>query len=407
MENEGELKVMQQSSGIAKRTPPAWLSHGFRPFFLLGASFAVIALGWWIAGFQGMVAPPPSAFDPLAWHRHEMLFGMIGAIIAGFLLTAVPNWTGSEALKGRRLGILVALWLAARLAVATGGITGPWLAALLDAGFLFVMAGWAWGRIRAAGNRNMPVPLLIGLLGLTALADHAGLVLGVERLADIGYRGGIAVILVLISLIGGRILPAFTRNWLEATGRGGPLPVTFNRFDGLTVLLTALALVAWAGLPETALAASLLLAAGALQSLRLLRWRGWRTSAEPLMAVLHLSYAWLPVGLLLLGGSLLGLALPATAALHALTAGAMGTMTLSVMTRAALGHTGRPLSAGAREIAIFALVHLGALGRVIGAAFPGQYLELLGVSALLWGGAFALFALSYAPLLLRASPRPA
>jgi len=387
----------------AGKLPFAFFSHGFRPFFLFGAAYAALSLGWWIAAFQGIVAPPPSAFDPLGWHRHEMLFGAIGAIIAGFLLTAVPNWTGGSPLRGGRLGALAALWLAARLAVAVSGIIGPWLAAVLDAGFLFVMAGWAWRAIRSAGNRNLPVPLLIGVLGLSALADHAGPVLGTAQLADIGYRGGIATILILISLIGGRILPAFTRNWLEATGRGAPFPTAFNRFDGLTVLLTALALVIWAGLPQTAVSGAFLVLAGVLQTIRLVRWRGWRTSAEPLMAVLHLSYAWLPAGLLLLGGSLLGLPLPATAALHALTAGAMGSMTLSVMTRAALGHTGRRLTAGPREIAIFALVHLGVASRVVGAAFPGQYLTLLELSAFLWGGAFTLFAVSYAPVLCGAA----
>lgn len=383
------------------KTPAAFLSHGFRPFFLLGAAYAAIALGWWIAGFQGMLPPPPSAFDPLAWHRHEMLFGTIGAIIAGFLLTAVPNWTGSQPVQGGRLLALALLWLAARVAVAIGAVSGPLPAAVLDAGFLFAMAGWAWRCIQGSGNRNIPVPLLIGLLGLAALVDHAGPILGAGELADIGFRGGVAVILILISLIGGRILPAFTRNWLEATGRGGPLPPNFGRFDKLTVLLTVLALAVWIGWPQAMATAALLLLAGAVQAIRLLRWCGWRTVAEPLMVVLHLSYAWLPIGLLLLGASLLGLALPATAALHALTAGAMGAMTLSVMTRAALGHTGRPLTAGGREIAIFALVHLGAAGRVVGAAFPGQYLTLLALSALLWGGAFALFALSYGPMLLR------
>jgi len=380
----------------------AFLSHGFRPFFLLGTAYAAFALAWWMAFFRGVVAPPPSVFDPIAWHRHEMLFGFLSAIVAGFLLTAIPNWTASAPVTGARLAVLVGIWLAARFAVAVSGILGPWPAAVLDAGFLLVMATWALVRIRAAGNRNIPVPLLIALLTLADLADYAHL-LDLSNLADVGYRAGLVVLLILISLIGGRILPAFTRNWLTSTGRQAPLPVMFNRFDGLVVLLTALALAGWVGMPDSPATAALLIVAGLLQTLRLTRWQGWRTLAEPLMAVLHVSYAWLPLGLLLLGASTVWQQIPATAALHALTAGAMGSMTLSVMTRAALGHTGRPLTAGARELVIFALVHLGAAGRVIGGLFPASYSTLLGASALLWGGAFAVFALSYAPILLRPS----
>lgn len=387
------------SSRIEPAARLAVLSFGFRPFFLLGSAYAAIAVGWWIAVFTG-AAPHAAAFDPLAWHRHEMLFGFVGAIIAGFLLTAVPNWTGGAPLTGGRLAALVVLWLAARAAVAVSGMIGPWPAAVLDAGFLFLLAGWAFVRVRAAGKRNMPIPLLIALLGLCTLGDYAAPA-GVPWIADIAFRGGLSVIVLLISLIGGRIVPAFTRNWLSSVGRAGPAPVTFNRFDALTLAATALALALWTVAPTAAATGAVLIAAGALQLVRLARWRGRRTMAEPLLAVLHFSYFWVPAGLLLLGTSLLWAPIPATAALHALTAGAMGAMTLSVMTRASLGHTGRPLTARVREIAIFALVHLGALGRVAGAAFPAQYMTLLALSALLWASAFALFALSYAPMLLR------
>lgn len=378
------------------------LEAGFRPFFLLGALWAAAVIALWVAVFSGQIAFALPG-DPVAWHRHEMLYGFVGAIVAGFLLTAVPNWTGGAFLAGPRLAGMVLLWLLARgLGLVEGAVPGSAAAACEGALFL-ILAGWALQRIRAAGSRNMPIALLIAVFGLSGAVSRLAGANAAPEIADIAWRLGVTVVVLLLSLIGGRIVPAFTRNWLvqRAGAESGGLPVMFNRYDGATVLATLIGLAVWSILPDATIAGGLLLLAGLLHLGRLLRWSGWRTGKEPLVLVLHLSYLWMPAGLLLLAASILSPSVTASAALHALTAGAMGTMTLAVMTRASLGHTGRPLTAGPRELAIYALVHAGALTRVAASLEPAWYGDLLNLSGALWAGAFLLFALSYAPLLLR------
>ncbi|MFQ5347328.1 MAG: NnrS family protein [Rhodothalassiaceae bacterium] len=382
----------------------AFFAMGLRPFFLGAAVFAVLALALWLGALRGMVAIPPP-WQPLDWHRHEMLFGLVGAIIAGFLLTAVPNWTGRRALSGAPLAALAVLWLLARLTQFVPGAPGLAIAAALDAAFPLALALWAGREIRASRNRNLPVAILVALFAFAALGDHARLV-GLISLADMSYRLGLALVLILISLIGGRIIPAFTRNWLTARAMGAPMPAMFGIFDRLVLVVSALALVAWALEPAAMASAWLLIGAGVLHTLRLARWAGWCTFAEPLLAALHLAYAWLPVGLLLMGLSILLPLLPPSAALHALTAGGIGAMTLAVMTRATLGHSGRPLHAGPGTVLIYACVHLGALVRVLAPLWPDAFASLLAVAGLLWGGAWAMFVVIYGPMLLR-PPRAA
>jgi uncharacterized protein involved in response to NO len=340
----------------------------------------------------------PTALDPLAWHRHEMLFGYLAAVIAAFLLTAVPNWTGGLPVRGTPLLALVVLWLAARLAVLTGGIIGPWPGAVLDVGFLAALALLLAREIIASGNRrNLPVVLLVGLLALADLLSHLEAILGLPWDA-LGDRVAIAVVSLLVALIGGRIVPSFTTNWFKAR-RIVPLPPPpMGRLDMGVLALTALALLVWLVPIESPAAGILLLTAAAGTGLRLARWRGTATLAEPLLAILHLGYAWLALGLGLLGLAALGV-LPRAAALHALTAGAFGTMTLAVMTRAALGHTGRALSADRWTVAIFALVTLGALARVLAGLVPIAYLPGLYLAGFTWAGAFLLYSLRYAPVL--------
>jgi len=381
---------------------PAFLRGGFRPFFFLGASWAVAVLGLWVLAMAGSISLP-TAFDPLAWHRHEMLFGYLGAVIAGFLLTAVPNWTGRLPIAGAALAALVCLWLAARLAMLFSASTGGFLAALLDVGFLLTLAAVCGREVLVARNRNLPVVGGVLLLALAAGADHAE-ALGLMATDGVGWRAGFALILLLVTLIGGRIIPSFTRNWLAKQGQAQGLPTQPSRFDMLTIGATAMALAAWAAAARPAIAAPLLLAAGALQLIRLGRWKGWSTTAEPLVFILHLAYAWLPLGLLLLGLSLLDPVQPASAALHALAAGAMASMTLAVMTRATLGHTGRDLHADGGTTAIYLLVTLGVALRVAAPWLPFDYLLMIRVSGALWGGAFLLFLALYGPMLL--GPRP-
>ncbi len=380
---------------------PALFSFGFRPFFLGAAVYAALALALWMAMLTGQLELP-SHLAPRDWHVHEMLFGYLGAVMAGFLLTAIPNWTGRLPLFGRGLMILFGLWLAGRLVVLVSRDFGA-TALVVEAAFLFVLTAVAGREILSGRNwRNLPVCLLLALFALSNLVFHleSHFLFGTSY----GERGGLAVAVMLIALIGGRIVPSFTRNWLAKRG-ATRLPAAFSPFDRVALAVLGLSLPLWVALPETAAAAAALLTAGLLQAARLARWRGTATFAEPLVAVLHLAYLWLPLGLILTGAAALGSDWPdRSSGLHALTAGAIGTMTLAVMTRASLGHGGRPLRADGATVAIYACVLLGALGRVVAYALPLDPWPLLLGGALLWGGAFVLFALAYGPLLARSRP---
>lgn len=377
---------------------PAFLQGGFRPFFLGGAAWAVAALALWLAALLGGLALP-TALDPLAWHRHEMLFGFVGAIVAGFLLTAIPNWTGRPPIAGGPLAALFALWLAGRLVLLASTITGLVPALLFDAGFYIVLGLIAAREVVAAKNRNLPVTVLVLLIGLADALDYLGFWGIVDP--ELGVRAGIALITAIITLIGGRIIPSFTRNWLMKRGGTGQLPTEPGRFDHVAIGLTGIALLLWVVAPGAAVTGAALVLAGLANLMRLARWRGAQTWRDPLVLILHIGYAWVPAGLLLLAWSILGTAVPQTAAIHALTAGAMGTMILAVMTRATLGHTGRELRAGAATISLYALVSVGALIRIASALSLMDYSAGLSLSGFCWAGAFALFLVAYGPMLLR------
>jgi uncharacterized protein involved in response to NO len=378
---------------------PAFLRGGFRPFFIGGAAWAIIALTLWVLALLGEVSLP-SAFDPLSWHRHEMLFGFVGAVIAGFLLTAIPNWTGRLPIAGPPLAMLFGLWLAARLAVLCSGIFGGGAAAVLDVGFFLVLAGVAGREVFAAKNRNAPIVGMVLLLGAANATDHAGAA-GLIADPDLGVRGAIALVVLMISLIGGRIVPSFTRNWLQKHGIGGRMPTQPGRFDFAVIAASAVAMLGWVVAPETASVGVVLVAAGLLQAARLARWSGLRTARDPLVLILHVGYAWVPAGLLLLGASMIGEMVPRSAAIHALTAGAMGTMILAVMTRSTLGHTGRDLKANKQTVSLYALVSFGALLRVGASLELVDYMPGMELAALAWAGAFLLFLAVYGPILFR------
>lgn len=393
---------------------PVWLSAGFRPFFLLAGVWAIAALPVSLGMILGHWAWP-SAYEPLRWHFHEMIFGYIAAVLAGFLLTAIPNWTGRLPLRGWRLLVLVALWLAGRLGIAASGLIGALPAALLDLPFLLVLIAAALREILAGANwRNLPLIAVLALFMLSNLLFHAvstGLIAdsGVESGDD--ARAALACLVLFIAIVGGRIVPSFTRNWLAKRGASS-LPAAFGRFDHLTLLATLAALLIWVLLEDGTPCGLAALAAAALNLARLLRWRGWMTAGEPLLWVLHLGYLWIPIGLALLGASALSPVLspdlPQTAGIHALTVGAVATMTLAVMSRATLGHSGRALHAGPGLTAAFSLVTLAAIARVAAALWPASTLPLLYASALAWTGAFALFLGTCGPILLgRAAGRQA
>lgn len=371
---------------------------GFRPFFFGGATWAAIALTLWIGSLTGQIGLP-TALDPLAWHRHEMLFGFVGAIVSGFLLTAVPNWTGRLPIAGWPLASLFALWGTARLAVLFSGVVTIPVAAIFDVGFFVLLALLAAREVLEANNRNVPVVGMILLFGLADGVDYLA-VTGTIPLPDLGWQIGLSIVLLLISLIGGRIIPSFTRNWLAKRGIRNGLPSQPGKFDLFVIGATAFALLAWLSGPATAPIGIVLIAAAALQFARWLRWRGYRTFADPLVLVLHVGYVWLPIGLALLGLSLMG-AIPRSAAIHALTAGAMTTMILAVMTRASLGHTARELKATPATVVIYALVTAGALLRVCASLRLIDYNLGIEVAGIVWGSALLLFLIAYAPVLWR------
>lgn len=381
---------------------PALFSFGFRPFFLAAAIWSAAALAIWILMLTTGMALP-TRFDPLTWHIHEMIFGFVMAAIGGFLLTAVPNWTGRPPLSDGPLAALAGLWLLGRLVCLVSAMLPGWLVIGADLAFTVALLVFAASEIRAARNwRNLVMTLPIAVLGAGNLIMHLES-LGLDLPPGLGWRLGLAAIIVLLSAIAGRIVPSFTRNWLVTRGISA-LPGPSSWIDRAALGLLHTGVLGWAFLPDSAIFGALMLCGGAMNGWRLLRWRGAATLAEPLLAVLHLGYAWLALGATLLGLSAIDPDFPQSAAIHALTAGAFGTMTLAVMTRATRGHTGRALAADRATVAIYALVNLAAITRVL-AAFANLWATpLLVTAAALWIAAFALFALAYGPMLLR--PRP-
>lgn len=377
---------------------PVLFAHGFRPFFLAAGLWAPLALAGFLAMLAGWIAVP-SIPDPIGWHWHEMLFGFVAAAMAGFALTAIPNWTGRLPLQGVPLMLLFGLWLAGRAAMAAPAVLGGRLAAAIDLGFLLVLAALILREILAGRNwRNLPVVLAVGLFALANGLSHAES-LGLMAPNGLGQRLGIAIAVMLIMLIGGRIIPSFTHNWLMKQGTAA-LPAPFGAFDRAVLLASLAALGLWVGWPDGAMTAPALGLAAVLNGLRLLRWQGHRTAGEALLWVLHAGYAWIPAGLgLLAAGAWWPLIGPA-AALHALTAGAMGMMVLAVMSRATLGHTGRPLVAGPVLCLAFLSIGLAALARVLSVLFTDHYAALLHVAGFAWVAAFALFLVRCGPMLL-------
>lgn len=367
------------------------LSAGFRPFFLLAAAWAAIAVPVWLAAYAHGTALP-GALPAMVWHAHEMVFGFGLATVAGFLLTAIPNWTGRLPVRGAALGALVALWLAGRVALLASAAIGPLATAALDLAFIAALIAVVARELIAGRNwRNLPMLAALALLAAANVLVHLH-ALDLAYTAALGNRLGIATLLMLIALVGGRIIPSFTRNWLVKNRPGVPAPAPESTLDRLALLVSLAALAAWvAGLSTWPL-----IAAGVALAARLSRWRGGATLGEPLLLILHVGYAWLAFGLIFLG-----LDVSPNAALHALTVGAIGTMTLAVMTRASLGHSGRPLKADAATRAIYLLVTLAALARVANPLFESHGVLVNALAGAAWSAAFATFAVHYGRFLAR------
>lgn len=378
---------------------PAFLSYGFRPFFLSAALFAGVAVPVWALILTG-VTDSPFRYAPRDWHVHEMLFGFLPAVITGFLLTAMPNWTDRPPLKGTPLLALVTLWLAGRLTIAMPWPT-PLVSALIDGGYLAVLAAIVWREIIAgkAWDRA-PIGIVISLYATANILFHVLTLSGSET--DLPERMAVALMMLLLTLIGGRVTPSFTSDYLAERGLPDQLP-SFSRYDGLTILLTAVAALSWVIQPQAITTGWFFIIAGLANIVRLSRWRGWLTWREPIVLILHVGYGWLAFSLLLIGGATLGFCLKPADAVHALTTGAVGAMTMAVMTRASLGHTGRPKRADRLTVLIYMLVNLGALLRVFGPTIGLPANLMLGAAAAAWSGAYLLFALTYGPSLTRPS----
>jgi len=384
------MRIEEPPQPVAQRL--ALWDLGFRPFYLLAALLAALSVPLWALQFSGLLTQP--VLRGSAWHAHEMVFGYALAVVIGFLFTAGRNWSGQPTPTGKPLMALAALWLLARLLVLS-----PWLWAslLLNLAVPWAAAWGLWRALHAAGNkRNYFFVGLLVAMGLASAAVHLGQA-GVLRLP--GLNIGLDLLLFMIAVMAGRVVPMFSNNGVPGM-RATRQPQVEKAALGSVLLLLALDLLG----VEGAVLAAALLAAALAQGLRLALWQPWKSWRNPLVWVLHLAYAWLPVHLLLRAGATLGWIAPGPAT-HALTLGVIGLITLGMITRTALGHTGRPLKAGPVEISAYLSMLLAALLRVLFPLLaPASLMLGVQLSAALWSLSFVLYLLRYTPLLMR--PRP-
>lgn len=400
----------QTPDGSPAPEPPPWhvtlFSHGFRPFFLGAGLYAALALAAWTAWIAIHAAGGAPLFMTIAepphlWHAHEMVFGYGAAAVAGFLLTAVPNWTGTARLQSGPLAVIFALWLIGRAAMWATAALPAIVAATADLIFLPVLALLL---TRKFGANLRPANLVF--IGLVAVLAGANVIFHLERLAglesamQLGATLGLGTLLIMITMIGGRVIPGFTKNALTRQGIEDRLPVRHAKLDAASILTVVLFVVLYAGDMPDPLVGATALAAALANGARLALWRTAATLKQPILWVLHLGYGWLVFGMALMAEALLiGLTNP-IAALHALSTGVIGTMTLAIMSRAALGHSGRKLVAPRPVVASYLLVSVAAVLRAIGPTIlPSFYNELMLAASAAWITAFALFTIVYAPIL--------
>lgn len=383
---------------MSKRLP--LFAYGFRPFFLLAGIQAVWVMAAWLAVYFTHGLWPQSGLASWAWHAHEMMFGFVGAAVAGFLLTAVPNWTGAPGFSGPPLIVLVAIWVAGRIAMLPWFEPNAFAAGIELAFFPALALLLAAPLIRAGKWRNLPFLGLLSLLFLTDLAFQLGLLGDLPGGEFIGLGLAADVIAIIVAIIGGRIIPAFTRNGLMQTGK--PIEITpLPALDAAAILSLLLVLASDAVPMTTAITGAIALLAALLHGVRLARWQGWQTRHIPLLWVLHLGYGFLVLALALKGiGVLTGAAIGAKW-LHALTIGCFATLILGVTTRASLGHTGRPLIPPRLAVLAYALVPLAALVRVFAPAIaPDNYNASIVLAGGLWITGFLAYLIAYTPILI-------
>jgi uncharacterized protein involved in response to NO len=380
------------------RTATAFLGGGFRVFFFGAAAWAIVAIGLWVPLYLGKLRLP-TRFDPLSWHIHEMLFGFVLAAIGGFLLTAIPNWTKRPPITGWPLGLLGALWLLGRIACLVSAALPDPLAIAADLSYPLALLGVTAHEIAAGRNwRNLPLTVPVGVFLVADLLMHLERT-AMPELGGLGWRLGVAASIQLISVVGGRIIPSFTRNWLVKRGVSA-LPTVHGPVDVLAIGFLHAGLLGWAFLPGSVIVGVVLLVGALLNAWRLARWRGGATVREPLLFILHVGYGWVIAGATLLALSMLDEAIPIAAAIHALSVGAMGTMILAVMSRASRGHTGHALTADRATVGLYLLVTVAALVRLAAAWGGPGAASLVALSGALWIAAFLLFEAAYGPMLL-------
>ena len=373
------------------------LQNSFRPFFIVAGIWATLAVPFWILNYFGILIVADN-FDILLWHQHEMLYGFIVAAITGFILTAIPNWTGRLPIKNKPLGFLVFLWIIGRIGFLTIPIIGAKVVALMDLPFLIVLVLVILREIVSGKNwRNLPVIILISLFTLGNILVHLQL-LDVIESAELGIRLSIFVLSILLALIGGRIVPSFTRNWLSQN-QVNRFPSRAGIFDKVCLVSLVVFVIAQIITPYHQLTSLLALLAGLLHGIRLIRWKVWLTLSEPLIWILHVGYMWLSVALVLIGLAGLTDFVPYTSSYHALTIGAFSTMILGVMTRVSLGHTGRTLKATFGTTTIYVFITIASVLRVSESFLNDSRNLILSFSGIFWTLSFALFVFIYFPIL--------
>lgn len=382
----------------------ALLAHPFRVFFLATGLYGVLVISTWVA-FLFWSFSLPIDWPALQWHSHEMLYGLVSAAAAGFVLTAMTNWTGAAPLNNGRLLALVGLWFLGRVAMWTASWLPLGLVAVVDLAFLPVLGGYlAFTLLRFNNRRNLILVLVLALLTVGNAFMHYGALTGSYAALQRGQLLGFDVITLLMVIIAGRIVPAFSANWLRHNGGNPDLVVRSVWMDRLAIgSVLILVITDWIGAPSvfTSLLAS---AAGVINGVRLLQWAGWRVAREPLLWILHLAYAWIVVALLLRGWSAFNSDVPASLWQHILGVGGIGVLILGVMTRVAMGHTGRPLALPRFAIWIYIAILAATAARVFAAAGWVDFRFGVILAGAFWVLAFGLFVVLYAPVLC--APRP-
>jgi len=374
---------------------PVIFSAGFRIFFPLAALFAVLLLSYWVLLVTGQVEYLPSRFSPSSWHQHEMIFGTVVAVIIGFLYTAVPNWTGRPTPTGMSLAGLGLIWISGRLSMFFSAMLPVWLPVVVDGIFLpLAIMGIVRALAGSKNKRNYFLPAVLMLFAALNITSHLAVIGGIDFDAPRIFLPAVLFIVFLMNVIGGRIIPNFTL---------GKYPAMKITAPAILLPLSVLSIVSLAGAfllnAADMVIGSIAAFAGLMTLLRSLSWQGWKVAHDPLLFILHLGYFWIPVGFFLMAYASFSEMVPISHALHAFTVGAVGSLTLGVMSRAILGHSGLPLNNEKIITIMFLSVNLAAISRVILPFVTDvSYIGILESAGMLWAVAYGLFLVRFGPL---------